>query len=621
MHTDGRWIKDEAGRRLILRGANLGGSAKVPSIRAADPRKVSFVGRPLPLAEADEHYARLRSWGLTFLRFVVTWEAVEHAGPGQYDGAYLDYLEEVVTRAGEHGLQVFIDPHQDVWSRWTGGDGAPAWTLEAVGMDLTRLEATGAAIAPDRVDHPLPPMIWPTNYDRLAAATMFTLFFGGDHYAPQLEVDGEPVQAFLQRHYIAAMAHIARRLAPLPAVVGFGTLNEPGTGYIARPNLASCDDYLLRCGPTPTPLDSMLCGAGHARRADYYELTLTGPRKTGRVTVNPGEERLWRDGHDCPWERHGVWGYRNGRPELLRPDYFARYLGQPVQFSRDYLKPFLVQFTQQLRCHAPQALFFAEGPPRGEFPAWTVEDGPNVVDASHWYDVMQLFLKRFDPRITAEFDGKRGHLVLGRRRVAELFARQLAQRKSRRLPTFFGEFGVAFDMGNGRSYRSGDYSAQSAALSTYLDAMDHNLAGCALWNYTPDNNNRDGDGWNGEDLSIFSRDQQHDPSDIHSGGRAVEGFCRPYARAIAGTPRRMNYDRHSRRFTLVMDPDPSVDAPTEICIPRHPYPRGYAVTLSAGHHVRDEANDRLLVSFPTSVTRAVVTITPAEKTPWVPETA
>ena len=90
MQIEGTWFKDDEGRTLILRGVNLGGSSKVPfqpngatHIREGfyNHRVVSFVGRPFPLEEADEHFARLRSWGLTFLRFLVTWEAVEHAGP------------------------------------------------------------------------------------------------------------------------------------------------------------------------------------------------------------------------------------------------------------------------------------------------------------------------------------------------------------------------------------------------------------------------------------------------------------------------------------------------------------------------------------------------------------
>lgn len=81
---------------------------------------MSFVGRAFPLEEADEHLARLRSWGLTFLRLLVPAEAVGHAGTGAYEFEYLDYFREVVCRAGKHGLHLFIDPHQDACYRGTG---------------------------------------------------------------------------------------------------------------------------------------------------------------------------------------------------------------------------------------------------------------------------------------------------------------------------------------------------------------------------------------------------------------------------------------------------------------------------------------------------------------------
>lgn len=154
VQAKGPWFVDGAGRTLLLRGVNLAGSSKVPytpngathlAAGFLDHRSASFVGRPFPLEQADEHFARLRAWGLTFERLLVTWEAVEHAGPGHYDEAYLRYLRAIVERAAAHGIDVFIDPHQDAWSRWTGGDGAPGWTLEAIGMDLAKLPAAGAA--------------------------------------------------------------------------------------------------------------------------------------------------------------------------------------------------------------------------------------------------------------------------------------------------------------------------------------------------------------------------------------------------------------------------------------------------------------------------------------------
>ncbi|MEJ2118982.1 MAG: PAS domain S-box protein, partial [Alphaproteobacteria bacterium] len=89
-------------------------------------------------------------------------------------------LEEAVQLASlgaaEYGIDVFIDPHQDVWSRWTGGDGAPAWTMEAVGMDITKLDEVGAAIVHNVHTGPYPHMIWDTNNYKFGTCTMFTLF-------------------------------------------------------------------------------------------------------------------------------------------------------------------------------------------------------------------------------------------------------------------------------------------------------------------------------------------------------------------------------------------------------------------------------------------------------------
>ena len=157
-----------------------------------------------------------------------------------------------------------------------------------------------------------------------------------------------------------------------------------------------------------------------------------------------------------------------------------------------------------------------------------------------------------------------------------MFARQIGSIKANseqhmgNCPTLIGEFGLPYDLDNGKAYRSGDFGLHARLLNLYYNALDTNLVNATQWNYTTDNDNRWGDHWNNEDLSIFSRDQQRDPSDINSGARGLEGFCRPFARRTAGTP-------------------------TEIYIPCVQYPQGYEAELSSGEAERDEEAQLLLV--------------------------
>lgn len=613
MRIDGPWFKDDAGRTLLLRGVNLGGSSKVPvtpngatynADHFYDHRTVSFVGRPFALDAADEHLGRLKAWGLTFLRLLTTWEAIEHAGPGQYDHEYLDYLRAVVEKAAAYDITVFIDPHQDVWSRWTGGDGAPGWTLEAVGFDLTKLAATGSAITHQTHGDPFPRMIWPTNYSKLGCATMWTLFFAGNDFAPVTTIEDMPVQEYLQHHYINALRQVAERLRGLPNVVGYDTLNEPGSGFVGVAPLDQVAPGLALLGASPTPLQSFALGAGHAQDVAVYELTLQGPQQTGTTRLNPDGLRVWRDGFDCVWKQNGVWTDADGPPRLLRPQHFLHPDGSAVNFAGEYLKPFIQRVMSAVREVAPRAFIFFEGVPGGGHPHWQPQDGADVVNAGHWYDGMTLFTKHYDPEQT--LDLATGQVVQNRAAVQQAFIDQLGAIKQASLdhmgniPTLIGETGLPFDLDHKAAYRSGDFSTHVAALDAYANALDAHLLNFTLWNYTADNSNERGDLWNDEDLSLFSRDQQTDPGDINSGGRGLAGIVRPYARATAGEPLRQHFELATRTFSYEFRPDPAISAPTEIFVPAYQYPQGYAVELSTGTYEQDPANSRLLITAPAA---------------------
>ncbi|HBI55461.1 MAG TPA: glycosyl hydrolase family 35 [Firmicutes bacterium] len=617
---------DQQGRKVLLRGVNLGGSSKTPykpnlpsHIQDGffDHRNVSFTGRPFPLAEADRHYARLRSWGFNCLRFLTTWEAIEHEGPGIYDEEYLDYLYQVVAKAGEYGFYVFIDPHQDVWSRFTGGDGAPGWTLEAAGLDMKGFQATGAAIVHNTQGDPYPRMIWPTNYAKLAAATMFTLFFAGNTFAPKTKVEGVPVQDYLQSHYFNAIRRVAEKLRGLPHVLGYDSLNEPSPGWIGWGDLAQ-QQTLAKMGDTPTPWQAMQLGEGIPQEVETWKIGLRGIRKTGKRRIDPKGKRAWLPGHKCIWRAHGVWDYDStGTARLGKPAYFSQVAGQPVDFARDFMTPFLKEFTCQIRGVDPEATVFIE---YGDKPSlWTNEEAKNMVYAPHWYEPVGLMLKRYLPWVT--FDQERKKIVLGRHRVRKQMVTELArfQEQSRLLlgemPVLIGETGIAFDMHKGKAYKTGDFTAQIKAMDRLLRALEKKFHNFTLWNYTADNSNERGDGWNGEDLSIFSPDQQQDPQDINSGGRALEALVRPWPRRIAGEPVKLKYYLKTKKFSFRFRHQPGLDAPTEIFIPAYPYPHGFELWVSDGSFTVDTA--ARLVRWQHNPNREVHTIRISPRQPKI----
>ena len=120
---DGCTFRDPAGREVVIRGLNVAGDAKFPSkpdlpshIRENffDGDNVSFIDRPFSVDDADMHFARLKRWGFNTLRYLFTWEAIEHAGPGKYDEEWIEHTIALLRIAKNYGFYIFLDPHQDV---------------------------------------------------------------------------------------------------------------------------------------------------------------------------------------------------------------------------------------------------------------------------------------------------------------------------------------------------------------------------------------------------------------------------------------------------------------------------------------------------------------------------
>ena len=435
LRIEGQTFRDPQNREVTLRGINCAADAKFPatpdlpsdvSEHFFDGDSVSFVGRPFAAADAHVHFARLRRYGYNTLRYIFTWEAVEHERPGTYDEEWIQHTIDILRVARGYGFYVFVDPHQDVWSRFTGGSGAPMWTLYAVGLDPTKFQATEAALVhcawpegPER----FPKMIWATSYWRLACQVVFTLFFAGRDFAPKAVLDGKNIQDWLQDHFVAACGHLARRIHEAGdledrVVIGWESMNEPNKGLIGQPDLSVIPpEQKLRKGTAPTAWQAMLLGSGRPCEVEVWDIGGLGPYKSGSQLVDPRGEVAWlsKDYDDtkygwkrgsewrlgeCIWAQHGIWDPTTD--ELKRKDYFAKdpNSGKSIDyelFSNTYFMEFFRKFKSAIRSVHSDAIIFCQ-PPVLEIPPslkGTKDDDPNMVYAPHFYDGITLMTKKW----------------------------------------------------------------------------------------------------------------------------------------------------------------------------------------------------------------------------------
>ncbi|TFG00943.1 MAG: hypothetical protein EU542_07580, partial [Promethearchaeota archaeon] len=597
---------------------NLGGSSKIPTKPKSvthlnsslkEHRNVSFIGRPFPLDQADEHLVRLKNWGYNCIRLLTTWEAIEHEGPEKYDREYLRYFRKILEKIGEHGLYCFIDPHQDVWSRLCGGDGAPGWTLEKAGLDYRTFDETEAAIImhkryPDYYNH----LDWSQNYYRFATSTMFTLFFGGNDFAPGITVEGEPIQDYLQNHYCNALKEVAKIAQNMKHVLGFDIFNEPNNGFIGIKDLSIS---LEKTGGLQiSPYESMITASGYTLDLPVKEIKGFRLKEKELKTINKNKTSCWLPNKEDIWKKMGIWKEeRKNEPVLIKPHYFYKRNGENVSFFWDYLRPFINKYSKAIREVFPEAMIFIESNPLEEVKVennevnverkWQPTDAQNIVNASHWYDHLTLYFRKFHRLYS--YDTYNDNVVLTPWGVKKLFKKQLQKlidfsRKLNNCPTLIGEFGIPFNFEDDKSFETGIWKNQTKALNFYHNLMDSFLLNFTLWNYTADNTNEWGDQWNLEDFSIFSYNQQDQKDDLNSGARAIRGFCRPFVHRAAGQimEQSFNYKRGLFKTKIILSE--KISEPSVIYVPAVQYPGGYQVSLSDGTYKKDLKKQLLYIT-------------------------
>lgn len=124
--SDGSRLLDRQGRTVVLRGVNARVDG-VFDVRFDDGR---LPNEPIPeLTPAD--CQRMAALGFNVLRLPINWSGIEPERD-QFDEAYLLAVDAAIECAGNAGLVVIVDLHQDAYSKHIGEDGAPLWAVPVI---------------------------------------------------------------------------------------------------------------------------------------------------------------------------------------------------------------------------------------------------------------------------------------------------------------------------------------------------------------------------------------------------------------------------------------------------------------------------------------------------------
>ncbi|CCH57891.1 hypothetical protein TBLA_0A00910 [Henningerozyma blattae CBS 6284] len=584
--TEDGQFRDNNGNIVILRGINFDSSIKNPTYpkntnshsligdentffsNAFD--NISFVNHPFPLHETSSHINRLKSLGYNVIRYPFTWEALEHEGPGVYDYKYMDYAISLMKKINKiGGIYIFLDPHQDVWSRFTGGSGAPLWTLYAAGFQPTRFQETEAAILHNHYIDPktkkefsnkrFPKMLWPTNYTRLACQTMFTLFFAGKQFAPKCIINDMNIQDYLQQTFLNAILTFYLRIKEQApelftdnCLIGLETMNEPSKGYLGEKYLNIVPkDRDLKLDSTPSALQSFLLGEGNSCTVDKYEISVFGPAKNKTKIVDPKGSKAWLSEDErfeidkamgwqrgpgwepdmCIWRMHDVWKLNDdGSGTILLPDYFVKdpkdssIIIDEKYFINHHFIDYYQRIHEQFRAIDEWSFIILQPPVMKEPPK--LKDNTKLMDgkiilACHFYDGMSLMFKTWNTRynvdtfgiVRGKYSNPAFSLVLGEANIRKSIRKQLREmfleakeHLGPGVPVIFTETGMPMDMDNKQAYEDGKYASQTAALDAIHYALEGSNLSYCLWCYCAENSHEWGDNWNNEDFSIWSND-------------------------------------------------------------------------------------------------------------------
>lgn len=191
LRSDGASLRDGLGRAVILRGVGVA-HPDLLDVSFSDGRAPRAVLPPFDDFDGD----LLRRRGFNAVRLALSWSALQPE-PGRFADDYLERVAAVIDLCQRHDLLVFLELHQDGFSKELCQSGAPRWALPAPGGPLT----PGGPPAP-------------------GCASGAPVLAANDHFFSD---------APLQAAYRAMLQHLARRFQEHPAVLGYGLWRAPET--------------------------------------------------------------------------------------------------------------------------------------------------------------------------------------------------------------------------------------------------------------------------------------------------------------------------------------------------------------------------------------------------------
>ena len=186
-HCDNMVIRDELGRQSLFRGINV--CIKNDKLKSK---------RALHGILKDKYFDILEENGVNIIRLGITWELIEPE-ENRFSNKIMDVYKQFVRKCRDHGIYVFLDMNQDLFSVHCcrpHGDGAPKWAL------------------PDGIKSKRPFAIWAEGYFYMnSVQKAFHDFWNNKNC--------------IQEKYVRVWKHFAEEFAEFDNIIGFDYMNEP----------------------------------------------------------------------------------------------------------------------------------------------------------------------------------------------------------------------------------------------------------------------------------------------------------------------------------------------------------------------------------------------------------